>query len=168
MTAFFYCQRISIKLSPYYINQLKSEFRKFAPMFFRKGISFILMFCYAGAIAHSIVPHHHHTDHQEAVEHHHQTDHHHSHQEGGHQENDPSSQPSTFFYSHSANADILLNHVSIDLNNKVKQADVAIFVPIICIYEHEPGTVFHPPQSDAILTPFSFSTDQLRAPPSLL
>lgn len=137
-------------------------------MFFRKVISFILMFCYAGAIAHSIVPHHHHTDLQEAVEHHHQGDHHHSHQDGGHEKNDHSSQPSAFFYSHSANADILLTHVSIDLTNKVKQVDFAIFVPILCIYEHEPGTVFHPPQPDAILTQFGFSARQLRAPPSLL
>lgn len=135
-------------------------------MFIRKIISFILMFCYAGAIAHSIVPHHHHTNHQEAVEHHH-TDHHHSHQDGGHEENGPASQPSTFFYSHSANADVLLSHVSIDLTNKVKQTDLIVFIPILCTYEHEPGTVFHPPQPDAIRTEFKFSADQLRAPPSL-
>lgn len=131
----------------------------------KKILSFVFLLSYAGAIAHSIIPHHHHDTQQEAKEHHHHDHHSHS-----HSSDDASQEQGTYLLTHSANSDVFINHASIDNFLKVKKSDlnVAILKEIILYTEIQANIVFHPPKVDFLIKASSYSFRLLRAPPATI
>lgn len=131
-------------------------------------IVYVFLFSYAGAIAHSIVPHHHHVSHKEAKEHHH-----HNHASHSHGEHDGSkkeqSQEGAYFLTHASNTDVVVNHFSFDnpVKGKKLQFSVQLSEPLLsaALSDHN---IFHPPHNDRLSPTTVFYSRSLRAPPFLV
>ena len=132
---------------------------------------YVLIFSYAGAVLHSIVPHHHHNSQQEAKEHHHH-DHHakHSHAEDQHNDNDKGheQESSPYIFTHSANTDVLASHAYVDTVVKSKKADrlFALRAELPTLILAIPTQIFHPPTDDLITNSTAYLFGALRAPPT--
>jgi hypothetical protein len=128
-------------------------------------IVYVFLFSYAGAIAHSIVPHHHHVSHKEAKEHHH-----HNHASHSHGEHDGSkkeqSQEGAYFLTHASNTDVVVNHFSFDnpIKGKKLQFSVQVSEPLLSLALSD-HNIFHPPPNDRLLSIAVFYSRSLRAPP---
>lgn len=132
---------------------------------------YVFIFSYAGAVLHSIVPHHHHNSQQEAKAHHHH-DHHAKHSHGEDQQNDKDHEQESapYLFSHTANADVLANHASVDTVVKSKKADklFALRTELPTLILAVQTQVFHPPTDDLITNSPAYLFGALRAPPTAL
>lgn len=150
------CYGLSLKNIYFYTTMLK-----------RLLLSYVLVLSYAGAILHSVVPHHHHHTEQEAKEHHH--DHHqhdtdHSHDTPQH--HDHGSDDATYLFAHSANADLLVNHTSIDGAVKHKKIVLfAVFAELSLQDQTYVKAIFHTPPDEGLITSTASPFPALRAPP---
>ena len=126
----------------------------------------MLIFSYAGAIAHSILPHHHHVSHKEAKEHHHHDNTSHSH--GDSSKKDKGNEQEPYFLTHASNADVVTNHVSSDGSVKAKKIQFEVLQSVPMVYfvlgDHN---IFHPPSDDLFSPILVFHSRSLRAPPVL-
>ena len=130
-------------------------------------IVYVFLFSYAGAVAHSIVPHHHHLSQGEAKKHHH-----HDHTNTPHDDsskNDKGDDRQLYFLSHTSNADVVVNHVSVNNLIKSKKIQFTGFlseptIPFVIVNHN----IFHPPMDDRIWLITVFYSHSLRAPPSFI
>ncbi len=129
-------------------------------------IAYVFLFSYAGAVAHSVVPHHHHQSQGEAKKHHHQDHTNPSHDDSS--KEDQGDEGHLYFISHTSNADVVVNHVSID--NLVKgNVQFATLLPeSIVSFSIADHNIFHPPMGDRIPPLPVFCSRSLRAPPSFI
>lgn len=133
-------------------------------------LSSVLLISYAGAILHSVVPHHHHHSQEEAKEHHHDDHHHHqanhSHDHDAPQHDNHHQADATYLFAHSANADVIMSHTSIDGAVKGKKTEVqTVFIEFPLLHQTEAEQVFHAPPNDRLTTSTASPFPALRAPP---
>ncbi len=134
----------------------------------RKRLLFVyfLLFSYAGAVAHSIVPHHHHLTQREAKKHHHHDSANHSHEDSSKKDGD---EGQLYFLIHASNADVVVNHVAIDNLGKDKKTQFAVLLQRSIIpFAIADHNIFHPPMDDRIPLLSVFYSRSLRAPPSFI
>lgn len=128
-------------------------------------LAYVLLFSYAGAILHSVVPHHHHHSEQEAKDHHHDHHAHHSHDDSS-EKHDHHHKGATYLLAHSSNADVLVNHSTIDGAVKGKKTEIqAVFIELPVPDQTDAETVFHSPPNNRLTTSTASPFPALRAPP---
>ena len=128
-------------------------------------IVYVFLFSYAGAVAHSIVPHHHHPTQKEAKKHHDHTNH--SREDSS--KNDHEDEGQLYFLNHASNADGVVNHAAINNLGKGKKIQFAIPILVsIILFATADHNVFHPPMDDRTPLLTVFYSRSLRAPPSLI
>ena len=147
-------------------SPIKKIYTFTTPMRKKLLIAYVFLFSYAGAVAHSIVPHHHHQSQGEAKEHHH-----HGHSNvppDDSSKNDKGDDGQLYFLSHTSNADVVVNHVSID-NLVIGNVQFAGLLPeSIITFTIADHNIFHPPMDDRIPLITVFYSRSLRAPPSFI
>lgn len=132
----------------------------------RNAIIYLFILCYAGALAHALVPHHHDESAEELQEHIH-SDSDHSHQSNSTDSN-PGPKESPHFLTHLSNVDVLPQSNSINSFVKKEVKKVCAVKPSVkttaCSFERP---VFRPPTDQQVKNNFQFRFRALRAPPVL-
>lgn len=130
---------------------------------------------YTLSLAHSVVPHHHHQSTAEAAAHEHSDHHHHhntddhqqAHDDAEHEEENTDDTGHFFFFNHDINADVLIQHGSIDNTVKTKQVQTSVAVKEqIVSFAVSRYLVFHPPQDDPNRSSATVNSTDLRGPPT--
>lgn len=129
-------------------------------------IAYVFLFSYAGAVAHSVVPHHHHQSQGEAKKHHHHD--HTNASQGDSSKKDQGDGGQLYFLSHASNADVVVNHVSIDNLAKGNIQFATLLPEFIIPFAIADHNIFHPPMGDRIPLLSVFFSCSLRAPPSFI
>lgn len=132
----------------------------------RNVIIYLFLLCYAGALAHAIVPHHH-DESAEALQEHIHSDSDHSHQNNS---TDSSQEPreSPHFLTHIANVDVLPQNNAIISFVKKEIKKISAVKPSVktTAWSFE-RPVFRPPTDQPVKNNFQFRFRPLRAPPVL-
>jgi hypothetical protein len=145
-------------------------------MIIRKTLYALTLIAYSLSLAHSVIPHHHHKTADEATahnksNHHHDSahDHHHGNEESESETQDESNAGHLFFFSHDINADVLVQHSSMDSSVKVKKILASVSVkeqtPFRAISSY---VEFHPPPDDQTTQSVTVPSNKLRGPPTLI
>ena len=149
-------------------SPIKKIYTFTTPMRKKLLIAYVFLFSYAGAVAHSIVPHHHHDSHKEAKSHHHHDNQSsHSHHDDKRDTNEHEHSGSIYFLTHAANSDITINHSSEHGIAKIKKTEKQVTVySLLVISSIVPSQqIFHPPSDDLFTHSSLYLFSALRAPP---
>ena len=132
----------------------------------RNLIIYLFLFSYAGALAHSLIPHHH-DDSVEKLQEHIQSDSDASHHDNSSESNqEPKESP--HFLTHLSNVDVLnQNNTSNAFVKKEVKKIIAVKVCTKISASSFDRPVFRPPANQRVKNNFQFRFRALRAPPAL-